>query len=261
MNTLNIVKIGGNVIDHPVVLQAFLKDFAALEGDKILVHGGGRIATTIGERLGIQSHYVAGRRITDEPTLEVVTMVYGGLVNKRMVAALQALACNAIGLTGADGNCIAASRRTVAEIDYGFVGDIHNDSVNTAFLYSLLQSGMTPVLAPLTHDGKRSLLNTNADTIAQAVAKALSNISPTRLIYCFEKAGVLRDAKDEASVIREMDAETFIQLQAEGVITDGMIPKLSNAFAAVAAGVGSVIVGRAEDLPLLINGEKGTLIQ
>jgi acetylglutamate kinase len=261
MSTVNIIKIGGNVIDHPERLQVFLKDFAALRGGKILVHGGGKIATSIGERLGIESHYASGRRITDEATLEVVTMVYGGLVNKRIVAALQALGCNAIGLTGADGNCIKAVRRPVGEIDYGFVGDVPADSVNASLLNSLIDNGVIPVLAPLTHDGQGSLLNTNADTIAQEIAKALSKTAVAKLIYCFEKAGVLRDAADEDSVIPFIDAPMFEQLQADRIITDGMIPKLSNAFAAIEAGVDAVVIGRAEDLCALITGQKGTRIQ
>jgi acetylglutamate kinase len=260
MRTINIVKIGGNVIDEPARLNAFLQDFAALKGDKILVHGGGKIATDIGERLGIPSQYVHGRRITDEATLELVTMVYGGLVNKRIVAMLQSVGCNAIGLTGADGNCIRAHRRAVQEVDYGFVGDVRPDGVNASWLHSLLQSGITPVLAPLTHDGNGSLLNTNADTIAQEVAKALTGIATTSLVYCFEKTGVLRDANDEASVMQAIDAASFTRLQEEGIITDGMIPKLGNAFAALAAGVDKIIIGRAEDLPQLVRGAKGTQI-
>lgn len=260
MSTVSVIKIGGNIIDHPERLQAFLNDFAALEGGKILVHGGGKIATSIGDRLGIESRYVEGRRITDEATLEVVTMVYGGLVNKRIVASLQASGCNSIGLTGADGNVISAKRRPVKEIDYGYVGDISTSGVNAPFLLQLIQAGITPVLAPLTHDGKGNLLNTNADTIAQEVAKALAAFIPTKLIYCFEKSGVLRDATDEKSVIRKINAALFQQLQAEQVITDGMIPKLTNAFAALSAGVQNVIIGRAEDLPLLIEGQKGTSI-
>jgi acetylglutamate kinase len=260
MSTISVIKIGGNIIDHPQRLQAFLNDFAALEGGKILVHGGGKIATSIGDRLGIESQYVQGRRITDDATLEVVTMVYGGLVNKRIVASLQASGCNAIGLTGADGNVINATRRPVKEVDYGFVGDISASGVNTPFLLRLIQAGITPVFAPLTHDGKGSLLNTNADTIAQEVAKSLASIVSTKLIYCFEKSGVLRDAADEKSVISKIDAALFQQLQAEHVITDGMIPKLTNAFAALSAGVQNVIIGKAEDLPLLIEGQKGTTI-
>jgi acetylglutamate kinase len=189
-------------------------------------------------------------------------MVYGGLVNKRIVAALQQLGCNAIGLTGADGNCIRANKRPVGSIDYGYVGDIHADGgVNVSFIGMLLQSGVTPVFAPLTHDGNGQMLNTNADTIAQELAKSLSAIMPVRLIYCFEKDGVLMHADDEASVIPHVDAALFEKLQAEQVIIEGMIPKLSNALAAVKAGVTAVTIGKADDLCDLIKGTKGTYIK
>ena len=261
MDTLSVIKIGGNIIDHPERLLAVMKDFAALEGPKILVHGGGKIATTIGDRLGIESRYESGRRITDEATLELVTMVYGGLVNKGIVAMLQSLGCNAIGLTGGDGNCIKAVVRPVGTVDYGFAGDIPEEGVNASFLHLLLQSGFTPVLAPLTHDGKGQLLNTNADTIAQEIAKSLAKRMPVKLVYCFEKGGVLMDAVDEASVIPHIDRALFEKLQAEHIITDGMIPKVSNALAAVQAGVHTVAIGRAEDLSEIVSGTKGTHIK
>jgi acetylglutamate kinase len=260
MSTINIIKIGGNIIDHEARLKSFLKDFAALEGPKILVHGGGKIATEIGDRMAIVSQYVEGRRITDAATIELVTMVYGGLINKRIVAGLQAEGCNAMGLTGADGNCVTGQRRPVAEVDYGFVGDLVAGSVNKDFLYSLLESGLTPVLAALSHDGQGAMLNTNADTIAQEVAKALSAQSKTRLVYCFEKGGLLRDIANEFSVIASVDKQQFAQLKKEGIISDGMIPKLDNAFSAIKAGVGSVAIGKAEDLHAIIHGGKGTHI-
>jgi acetylglutamate kinase len=260
MNNLTVVKIGGNIIDSEERLQSFLKDFAHLKGGKVLVHGGGKIATTIGDRLGIESHYVAGRRITDEATLELVTMVYGGLVNKRIVASLQALGCNAIGLTGADGNMIRATRRPAGIVDYGFVGDILPSGVNASFLKNQIEQGYTPVLAPLTHDGYGTLLNTNADTIAQEVAKALATTFDTKLIYCFEKNGVLRDPGNDESVIAIIDRASFEQLQMDNIITDGMVPKLVNALTAIRAGVEKVIIGKAEDLPALVNGHKGTSI-
>lgn len=261
MSSIHVVKIGGNIIDEPARLQHFLQDFAALEAPKILVHGGGKIATGIGERLGISAHYVEGRRVTDEATLELVTMVYGGLVNKRIVAALQSIGCNALGLTGADGNCIRAQRRAAAGVDYGFAGDVPEGGVNADWLRSLLQQGITPVLAPLTHDGKGSLLNTNADTIAQEAAKALACSDSVRLIYCFERPGVLRNAGDDSSVIRCIREEDFSVLREAGIVNGGMIPKLSNAFAALHAGVQEIIIGKAEAFTQLIEGKAGTLIQ
>lgn len=259
-NTITVVKIGGNVMDDPLKLQVFLKLFVAIDGQKILVHGGGKIATTIGNRLGIESKYVAGRRLTDKATLDLVTMVYGGLLNKQIVAALQALGCQAMGLSGADGNSILAKRREATEIDYGFVGDVSERGVNTAFLLSLIQSGIVPVIAPLTHDGKGSLLNSNADSITQAVATALSQVRATRIIFCFEKSGVLLDPNDETSVIQKINATNFQELKESGRITDGMIPKLSNAITAIEAGVSTVVIGQAEELPQLIDGSKGTQI-
>ncbi|HYC85030.1 MAG TPA: acetylglutamate kinase, partial [Chryseosolibacter sp.] len=190
MNKLFIVKIGGNVLDNPDALRKFLEDFAAIKQPKVLVHGGGKIATKLGEQLGIEANYVNGRRITDSETLDLVTMVYGGLVNKQLVAQLQQLGCNAIGLTGADGNLIKATRRPVKDIDYGFVGDIRPDSVNSSLMYFLLRQNTVPVIAPLTH-GDGTMLNTNADTIASVLAVALGKHFDVRLIFCFEKKGVL----------------------------------------------------------------------
>ncbi|WP_341837690.1 acetylglutamate kinase [Chitinophaga pollutisoli] len=243
-----VVKVGGNVIDNPALLDTFLADFAAVPGRKILIHGGGKIATRMGDKLGIESKYVNGRRITDAETVDVVTMVYGGLVNKQIVAKLQSLGANAIGLTGADANIIPAVKRPVKEIDYGFVGDIPAGNVQTAPLQLLLDAGLTPVMSPLTHDGKGQILNTNADTIASSLAVALAALYDVRLIFCFEKKGVLRDAADDDSVINLINQEVYQQLMAAGALSDGILPKLENAFAAIGNGVKEVLIGHADDL-------------
>ncbi|CAL1516924.1 acetylglutamate kinase [Chitinophaga sp. MM2321] len=248
MIDLFIIKVGGNVIDNPVLLQAFIEKFAAIPGKKILIHGGGKIATRIGDQLGIKSNYVDGRRITDADTIDVVTMVYGGLVNKQLVAKLQAGGCNAMGLTGADGNIIPAVKRPVKEIDYGFVGDVNPEMLHTAPLRALLEAGITPVFAPLTHDGHGQILNTNADTIASSLAIALSADYSVRLIYCFEKKGVLRDPADDDAVIHLINKEIYQQLLDEKILTDGILPKLQNAFAAIDNGVKEVLIGHAEDV-------------
>lgn len=260
MNKLFIIKIGGNVLDDAVALDAFLKDFASIREPKILIHGGGKIATSIGNQLGIESNYVKGRRITDAPTLDLVTMVYGGLVNKQMVARLQALGCNALGVTGADGNMIRAVRRPVKDIDYGFVGDIKPEGVNTALLYFLLKQNTIPVFAPLTHsDGK--MLNTNADTIASVLAIALSRHFDVRLIFCFEKKGVLNDVNREDSVIHHLPKKMYEDLLTKDVFVEGILPKLENAFAAISAGVKEVLIGQAADLSKNTGRETaGTLI-
>jgi acetylglutamate kinase len=255
---LSIIKIGGNIIDDEPRLLAFLESFAALPGKKILVHGGGKLATKVAEGLGIQQKLVDGRRITDEETLRVVTMVYAGTINKQIVARLQALGCPAIGLTGADGNAILSHKRNHESIDYGFVGDV--DEVNTSLLTSMLLLDKTLVFAPITHDGKGQLLNTNADTIAQELARALSASFDVSLVYSFEKAGVLMDAEDEHSVIARLNAADYADLKEKKVIFAGMIPKLDNAFAALRSGVKKVIIGRAEELPHLLTGESGTTI-
>ena len=258
MKQLTIIKIGGNVIDNSENLYRFLVDFTALPGDKILIHGGGKIATELGESLGIEAKMVDGRRITDIETLRIVTMVYAGLINKNMVAQLQAKGCNAIGLSGADGNVIKATLRPVKTIDYGYVGDLDEKSVNTASLSNLLQIGLTPVLCAITHDGDTQLLNTNADTIASAVAVSMAVHYETRLVYCFEKKGVLRDITDEGSVVREINANDFESLKMDGIIADGMIPKLHNAFEAIKKGVSAVYIGKADELPMLGVKEFGT---
>lgn len=256
---LSIIKISGNIIDDENRLLAFLDTFAAVPGKKILVHGGGRLATKVAEGLGVQQLLVDGRRITDAETLKVVTMVYAGTINKNIVAQLQARGCPAIGLTGADGNAILSHKRTHPTIDYGYVGDV--DVVNTSLLTSMLLLDKTLVFAPITHDGKGQLLNTNADTIAQELARALSAGFEVSLVYSFEKSGVLLDAEDDASVISRITAVQYEDLKARKVIFAGMIPKLDNAFAALKSGVSRVIIGRAEELSLLLAGQSGTTIQ
>jgi acetylglutamate kinase len=260
MNRLFIIKIGGNVLDNEKSCKTFLKDFASISEPKILIHGGGNLATKIGDQLGIHSNYVNGRRITDEPTRDLVTMVYGGLINKQIVAQLQALECNALGVTGADGNLIRAVKRPIKEIDYGWVGDITANSINTSFLYFLLKQNIVPVFAPLTYaDGV--ILNTNADTIASALAVALSKHFDIRLIFCFDKKGVLRDSKNSDSVIRKINQISWQQLLREGVLKDGILPKLENAFSAIHSGVQEVILGEAGDLLRNTKEEsEGTLI-
>jgi acetylglutamate kinase len=255
---LVIVKIGGNIIDDDTKLTAFLKDFAALKGNKILIHGGGKLATKLAGTLGIEQKMVDGRRITDAKTLKVVTMVYAGYINKNIVAQLQANDCPAIGITGADGNAILAHKRIKAAIDYGFAGDI--DEINALFFKGLIDQGLTIVMAPITHDKKGQLLNTNADTIAQEIAKGLSSHYSVQLIYSFEKSGVLLDANDDSTVIPTINPASYQQLKAEEKIFAGMIPKLDNAFAALTSGVNKVVIGKAEELHQLINGQKGTSI-
>jgi len=266
MNPLSIIKIGGNIIDDEAKLAAFLDAFAAVKGKKILVHGGGKLATKMADGLGIRQQLVDGRRITDAETLKIVTMVYAGTINKNIVALLQARGCNAMGLTGADGNAILAHKRGTASgnsatgqaIDYGYVGDV--DSVDAAFLTSLLQQDKVLVFAPITHDGKGQLLNTNADTIAQELARGLSSSFETSLVYSFEKSGVLMNAEDESSVISRINPTYYEELKQQQVIFAGMIPKLDNAFAALKSGVGKVIIGRAEELQQLLAGGSGTTI-
>ena len=237
-----IVKVGGAVVEDKEQLEALIRDFAATEGPKILVHGGGRSATQMAARLGIESKMVEGRRITDAEMLKVVTMVYGGLVNKNIVARMQAQGINALGLTGADMNVIRAHRRPVTNgIDYGFVGDV--DSVDGSALAALLERGVVPVIAPLTHDGEGNILNTNADTIASEVAKAMTGYYDVTLKYRFEKRGVLRDADDPEILIAHITPQSFGQLKKEGVVVGGMIPKIENALKAVEKGVARVFIG------------------
>lgn len=259
---LYIIKIGGNVIDNSANLHQFLKDFAALDGLKVLVHGGGKVATQISSSLGIEAKLVDGRRITDIETLRVVTMVYAGLINKNMVAQLQRYHNNAIGLTGADGNFLKARKRSVKTIDYGFVGDLDKDSVQAEGIAKLLDASFTPVFCALTHDGDGQLLNTNADTIAAALAVSLAKIYETTLIYCFEKKGVLQDIDDEDSLISEIDPERYEKLKLEKIVSEGMLPKLDNAFDAIKSGVKEVIIGQADELHFLGKKKKfGTLLK
>ncbi len=246
MEQITVIKIGGNVIDNEAALARFVATLASIEGAKILVHGGGKLATRMAERLEVPVQMVDGRRITDQATLDIVTMVYAGLVNKQLVAALQAHGCNALGLSGADGNIVRAHRRAPAPIDYGFVGDI--DTVDHALLKTLLEAGITPVFSAIMHDGKGALLNCNADSVATAVALGASAIAPTDLVFCFEKRGVLRDAEDEDSVIEQITPASFAALKADGVVKGGMLPKIENALKAVAAGVRSVQIKSADEL-------------
>jgi len=255
MNKLTVIKVGGKIVEEEESLQRLLNDFAAIEGPKVLVHGGGRSATKIAAQLGIESQMVNGRRITDAEMLKVVMMVYGGLVNKNIVAGLQARGVNAVGLTGADMNVILSEKRPVKDIDYGFVGDVKQ--VDGKRLAELLQAGIIPVMAPLTHDGKGNILNTNADTIAGETAKGLAPYFDVTLIYCFEKKGVLRDEADDDSVIPAINRQQFAELVEQGVIQGGMIPKLENAFQAIDAGVKEVVITAAN----AISGEQGTKIR
>ncbi|WP_320112418.1 acetylglutamate kinase [Draconibacterium orientale] len=246
MDRLTIIKVGGKVVEEPESLNALLDQFRKISGNKLLVHGGGRTATEIAKRLGIETKMVDGRRITDADMLEVVTMVYGGLVNKKIVAGLQARDMNAVGLTGADLGLIKAHKRPVQDVDYGFVGDV--DDVNARELRMLIEENVIPVVAPLTHDAKGQLLNTNADTIASELAIELSNYFKVYLFYCFEKRGVLTDPNDESSVIYDLDYKLFDQYKTEGVISEGMIPKLDNGFRAKAKGVQEILITNPENI-------------
>jgi acetylglutamate kinase len=246
MDRLTIIKVGGKVVEEPESLNALLDQFHKISGNKLLVHGGGRTATEIAKRLGIETKMVDGRRITDADMLEVVTMVYGGLVNKKIVAGLQARDMNAVGLTGADLGLIKAHKRPIQDVDYGFVGDV--DDVNARELRMLINENVIPVVAPLTHDAKGQMLNTNADTIASELAIELSNYFKVYLFYCFEKRGVLTDPNDESSVIYDLDYKLFDQYKTEGVISEGMIPKLDNGFRAKAKGVQEILITNPENI-------------
>lgn len=258
MQRLLVIKIGGNIIDNEAMLQQVLQQAAALQEPFVLVHGGGKLATQLAETMGLPQQMIEGRRITDAASLKVVTMVYAGHINKTIVAQLQALGCKATGICGADGNAILAHKRVHATIDYGFAGDV--DTVNASFFLSLLQQGQTVVVAPITHNGQGQLLNTNADTIAQEIAKALGNYVAVELIYTFEKPGVLLDANDDSTVIPSINPITYHELKAAGKIFAGMIPKLDNAFAALQSGVQKVVIGQAEHLQSLVNGQSGTTL-
>ncbi len=241
---LTIIKVGGKIVENPESLNSLLKDFAAVEGKKLLVHGGGRSATQMAARLGVETKMVDGRRITDEAMLEVVTMVYGGLVNKRIVAGLQALGVNAVGLTGADMNIVLSDKRKVSAVDYGWVGDVKR--VNAEAVATLIESGCCPVVAPLTHDGCGHMLNTNADTMAGEMAKAMAAHYDVTLMFCFEKPGVLADENDDSSLIPTITPAVLDDLKRRGVVSGGMIPKLDNAIACVSAGVESVVITQAD---------------
>ena len=251
---ITVIKVGGKIVEERESLDNLLDRFAAIEGNKILIHGGGRSATRIAEALGIESRMVNGRRITDSETLKVVTMVYGGLVNKNIVAGLQARNVNALGLTGADCNVMRAHKRTSQDIDWGFVGDV--DSADGAMLAKLINEGIVPIMAPLTHDGSGHLLNTNADTIAAETAKALAPYFDVTLTYCFEHPGVMRNPDDPTSLIARIDSDSYKALLADGTISGGMIPKIDNAFNALKGGVSKVIITRADT----IDGYPGTHI-
>ena len=286
---IKVVKIGGNVVDNPELLRKFVKDFAAMPGMKILVHGGGVMASQMQKAMGMVPQMIEGRRVTDEETLKVVTMVYAGWCSKHITSLLQAEGCNAIGLCGADGNVIRAKKRAPVyvdtlgtEVDYGYVGDVSEESVKASFIYSLLEKGIVPVFNAINHDGEGELLNTNADTIAASIAIAMSKYKYRTakdvcsrceecthcsddgrlthivdLIYCFEKDGVLYDKDDDNSVITTIDAEKFAELKSEGIVADGMIPKLTNSFKAIDKGVRKVIIKHARNL----NNNTGTTLQ
>lgn len=260
MNVLKIVKIGGNVIDNEAALSQFLSDFAALPGPKILVHGGGKLATQLAEQIGLPQTLIQGRRVTDAETLRIAVMVYAGWINKRIVAGLQAADCPALGLCGADGNALQAVKRPVGEIDYGWVGDVTPEGVNGQWLGALLEQGISPVFSAITHDGQGHLLNTNADTIAATLAIAMSRTRATDLLLCFEKKGVLRDVDDPASLIPRIAQSEWEGLKKEGVVHSGMLPKLENAFSAVRQGVRSVRILWSGELGQVANGSPGTLL-
>jgi len=259
MEKVSVIKIGGNVIDEPKALKKFLKDFSSIKGKKVLIHGGGKLATRMAEQLGVEQQMNAGRRITDEETLKIVTMVYAGYINKNIVAQLQAIDCKSIGICGADSNLIKAHKRKNAAVDYGYVGDV--DNVKTKQLKKLLDAHDAIVIAPITHDGKGQLLNTNADTIAQETAQALSKSYKVQLVYCFEKPGVLLDAADDKSCIKKINPSYFNFLVKEGAIYDGMLPKLQNAFHALEKGVDKVRIGQSNALKSLLKGQSGTTIK
>lgn len=253
---MHVIKIGGNIIDNPDALNSFLTNFASISGFKILVHGGGKIATQMAKNLGIETQMVDGRRVTDEQSLQIVTMVYAGWINKSIVAKLQSKKCNALGLTGPDGGLIKAKKRNPIPIDFGFVGDI--EDVNTKGISDLLHLGLSPIFAPITADEEGQLLNTNADTLAQSIAMGLSSDFDVDLVYCFEKRGVLKDPTDENSVIPMINQASYETLKKEEIVTEGMIPKLENALLAISQGVKLVRLCHADDLN---DANKGTQIK
>lgn len=250
---LYIVKIGGNVIDHSEKLEAFLKDFSELQKPKILVHGGGKLATKLAEKLEIPQEFFEGRRITNQETRDVAVMVYAGLINKNIVATLQKNKLNAIGFSGADANVIPAHKRPVKTVDFGWVGDVETEKINAEFITKVIAENVCPVFCAITHDGKGNLLNTNADTIASSLAVALSSDFDIDLVYCFEKNGVLENIEDENSVISKIIPDTYAQLKENNIVNEGMIPKIDNAFAAIKKGVKSVFIVKETFLKRLIN--------
>lgn len=254
---INVVKIGGNIIDNPESLKSFLKDFAAMPGRKVLVHGGGKEATRLSASMGLKANMIEGRRVTDRATLDIVTMVYAGLINKNIVGLLQSFGCDALGLSGADANVIPATRRAPEPVDYGFVGDIDATGINAEFIEKILDMGISPVFCAICHDGHGSLLNCNADSVAAAVAAALAAVGDVRLTYCFEQPGVLRDFEDKSSVIPVITAQSFPALKESGVIADGMIPKLHNALVSASQGVREVRICHASNL----NNDLGTVVR
>jgi len=243
MEKLTVIKIGGNIINDEVALNQFLIDFSKVEGKKILVHGGGKIATEVSKKLGVKTEMHEGRRITSKANLDVVVQIYAGLINKNVVAKLQQEGCNAIGLTGADGNSILATKRPVKEVDFGFVGDV--TAINTKSIHTLLSGEMTPVFCAITHNKEGQLLNTNADTIASTIAAGMSDLYETELVYCFEKNGVLTDVNDDNSVIPIIDSAKYEELKKEQIIHEGMLPKMENCFDALQKNVSKVIIGNA----------------
>lgn len=254
---IKVFKIGGNVVDNDEALSKFLDDFAAIDGEKILIHGGGKLATRLSKQLGIETKMIEGRRVTDRDTLDVCTMVYAGLINKRIVAALNARGCKAIGLSGADAGVIPATKREPKPIDYGWVGDIEGNKIDHAFIQHLLEIGVTPVFCALTHDGQGNMLNTNADSVASSVAIATSRFAPTQLVFCFEKDGVLVDIDEPSSLIETIDQASFERLKADGIIAAGMLPKVTGALKAVAQGVTEVVIKNSTN----IGTPRGTTIR
>lgn len=248
MKTVRVIKIGGNVVDNPNSLKEFIERFSQMKGPKILIHGGGKEATRISGALGIDTTMIDGRRVTDAATLDVVTMVYAGLINKRVVSMLQHKGINAIGLCGADAGVMKASRRNAVPVDFGFVGDLSQDNVDIHFISSLLSDGMVPVFSAIAYDGAEGLLNCNADSVASVVAEAMSLIASVDLIYCFEKPGVLADPEDNSTVIPEITPELYTILKNSGKVSGGMLPKIDNAFSAIAGGVRSVCITHVSEL-------------
>lgn len=260
MEPLYVIKIGGNVIDDPAKLSLFIDSFAEVDGQKILVHGGGKLATELAEKLGVQQQMIEGRRVTDLETLKIVTMVYAGYINKNIVAKLQSYGINALGVTGADYNLLPAKKREHPTIDYGYVGDIERAQIVIMKWMNLLKNKLTLVVAPITHNNRGTLLNTNADSVAQEIATILCRLYDVHLIYCFEKKGVLLDVENEDSVISRINPAYYAELREKGLIFAGMLPKLDNAFKAVNEGVKTVTIGPAAEIVELVKGNKGTTI-